>query len=76
MRYVNLFFNLQSMKVRDSPRIGILITKDDTSKFVDVTDKQTILFVEFDYIVEVSGMTKKRINLYLFRHPEIKTQKL
>lgn len=56
------------MKIRDSPKIGIKFIENNTSKFVDITDKKSKIYIEFDYILEVSQISKKRLDLYLWRH--------
>lgn len=46
------------------------VTKDNTSLFKDVSE-YTKLFLEEKDILEISWMSKKQLDLYIFRHPEI-----
>lgn len=63
------------MHTRDSPKIGIKFTENNTSKYADITDKVNFVYIEFDYIIRSTNISKKQLNLYLWRHPEIETYK-
>lgn len=46
------------------------IKKDNNSLFKDVSE-YTKLFLDENDVLEISWMTKKQLDLYIFRHPEI-----
>lgn len=51
-------------------KIYLQATKDDTSLVKDVTE-YTNVYIEEETILEISKMSKKQLDLYIFRHPEI-----
>ncbi len=63
------------MTYKNPPKIGIKFVENNTSKFRDISEKKGIIFIEFDYIINSTMISKKQLNLYLWRHPEIKTYK-
>ena len=63
------------MKHKNLPKIGIKFIENNTSKFRDISEKRGIFFIEFDYIVSSTIISKKQLNLYLWRHQEIETYK-
>lgn len=71
MRYVNLLFNLQSMKIRDSPKIAFKSIKNNTSKFYTIESEESgKVFIEFDYIIRNTNISKKQLDLYLWRNKD------
>lgn len=55
-------------------KIYIKIPKDNSYKFID-TSKTTKLFLREKDILEMTWIKKKQLDLYLYRHPEIKREK-
>ncbi len=65
-----LHFNTSNMNTKKDFKIYADITKDNTSLFKEVSEYTKLFLKEID-ILEISGMSKKQLDLYLFRHPEI-----
>lgn len=51
-------------------RTYLQVTKDGTSSVIDVTDFSN-LYIGEETTLEISNMSKKQLDLYIFRHPEI-----
>lgn len=60
-------------KIRDTPKILVKISDENIS---DITENLGKFYIEYDYIQEITGFSKKRLDLWLFRHKsEISTFK-
>lgn len=51
-------------------KIYLQINQFDTSNFKEITNNSKIFLLEKE-VLEISWMTKKQLDLYIFRHPEI-----
>ncbi|MFA5917765.1 MAG: hypothetical protein WC850_06035 [Candidatus Gracilibacteria bacterium] len=58
------------MKQQKDFEIFLNIEKDNTSFFEDITEFSKVFLEEKD-LIEFSGISKKQLDLYLFRNPEI-----
>lgn len=63
-------------KNKNYPKIFIKKDEWETSKLIDVTKNNQSIFLEESYILWLLQVTKKQMDLYIFRHQdEIKTYK-
>lgn len=51
--------------IRDKPKIFVKISDENIS---DMTKNLKKFFIEYEYIQEITGFSKKRLDLWLFRH--------
>lgn len=58
------------MKQQKNFKIFLNIEKENTSFFEDISEFSKVFLEEKD-LLEFSGMSKKQLDLYLFRNPEI-----
>lgn len=52
-------------KTRDQPKI---VAKVSDGKIADITPNLAKLYIEYTFIQELTGFSKKRLDLWLFRH--------
>ncbi len=62
------------MKQQKNFKIFLNIEKENTSFFEDISEFSKVFLEEKD-LLEFSGMSKKQLDLYLFRNPEITKMK-
>lgn len=62
------------MKQQKDFKIFLNIEKENTSFFEDISEFSKVFLEEKD-LLEFSGMSKKQLDLYLFRNPEITKMK-
>jgi len=62
------------MKNTKDFKIYVKIEKWNYSEFFDAKDSLRIFFTK-KQILDISGISKKQLDLYLFRHPEILREK-
>lgn len=59
--------------IRDEPKIFAKISDENIS---DMTKNLKKFFIEYEYIQKITGFSKKRLDLWLFRHKnEVFTEK-
>lgn len=46
--------------------------RDNTSKIMDVSNANAVFF-HLDELISIAQISRRQMNLFLFRHPEIKT---
>lgn len=51
--------------IRDKPKIFAKISDENIA---DITKNLEKFFVEYEYIQKITGFSKKRLDLWLFRH--------
>lgn len=60
-------------KIRDTPK---LLVKMSDEKISDITENLDKLYIDYSFIQYITGFSKKRLDLWLFRHKlEISTFK-
>lgn len=52
-------------KTRDQPK---MVVKVSDEKIADITSNLAKLYIEYAFIQELTGFSKKRLDLWLFRH--------
>lgn len=62
------------MKQQKNFKIFLNIEKENNSFFEDISEFSKVFLEEKD-LLEFSGMSKKQLDLYLFRNPEITKMK-
>lgn len=62
------------MKNTRKPKIYTELFLESTSNVIELTEKK-VLFFEEKYVLENSWISKKKLDLYLFRHKEIEVKK-
>ena len=62
------------MKQQKDFKIFLNIEKENTSFFEDISEFSKVFLEEKD-LLEFSGMSKKQLDLYLFRNPKITKMK-
>lgn len=57
--------------VRDAPKLLAKMLVNSEEKIVDTSKNINKFFISYDYILEITGFTKKRFDLWLFRHKKV-----
>lgn len=65
-----LHFKELNMNSKKDFQIYLQINQFDTSNFKEITNNSKIFLLEKE-VLKISWMTKKQLDLYIFRHPEI-----